>query len=469
MQNTHQLRIETDSLGTIEIPANALYGSNTARALQNFPLKDKTLGSETALLQAMLIIKKAAALANRELHQLPPDLASAIVNACDDLLTGDWSRHFPVPLLEGSGGTSTNMNVNEVICNRALQILHHAPGQHQHVHPNDHVNLGQSTNDVVPSAIKLAALKLLPHVTTRLNTLSASLNAKASAFQDTVRLGRTCLQDAQPMTLGQAFSGYATVVQRCAGKLAGCADDLATLPLGGTAIGTGMGAAPGYKPAVFRHLCEITGIDLAPSENPFDGMQNLDNLQRLSAELEATSAVIAKISKDLILMSSGPTGGLAEITLPAVQPGSSIMPGKINPVMPMAMIQLSQVIHGNHTCISMACQDGMLEINHYEMVVASRLLDSLQRMNELLPAFDQRCIQGIEANAEHCAQQLRQSYALATALVPQLGYARVSALVKKCVSQEQPFIEACLQQGLLNEHDVDNLIRQSTRVVTTHE
>ncbi len=462
MKNT---RIEVDSLGEVEVPADALYGSNTVRALHNFPLSGKTLGQEPALLYTIADIKKAAAQANFDLGRLDQPTADAITQACHDIHSGTLNSHFPVPLLEGSGGTSTNMNVNEVICNRALQLLNVEPGQYKKIHPNDHVNMSQSTNDMLPSAIKLACYRLALPLSRELENLSDALSAKAKAFSSTLRLGRTCLQDAQPMTLGQAFSGYAAAVKRAANKIETCALSLTALPLGGTAIGTGMGSVAGYKTAVFKHLNNNTNISLSPAENPFDGMQNLDALQRLSAELETASAVTARIAKDFILMSSGPAGGLAEISLPAVQPGSSIMPGKVNPVLPMAMIQLSQVIHGNHACVAMACQDGMLEINHYEMAVASRLFESLSSLTRQTTSFTQHCVIGIQANTDHCAEQLKQSYALATALIPKLGYSRVSALVRDSVNSDTPFPEVCLAQHVLEQSEIDQLLQQCTTIV----
>ncbi|MEM7258651.1 MAG: aspartate ammonia-lyase [Pseudomonadota bacterium] len=458
-------RIESDSLGQVKVPATALYGSNTVRAMQNFPLGAKTLGQESTLLNAIVDIKKSAALANNELGKLNHAITNAIVSACDEILNQSLNHHFPVPLLEGSGGTSTNMNVNEVICNRALQLLNKAPGDYTTVHPNDHVNLSQSTNDVLPSAIKLACYRRAQPLSAELIKLSDTLNNKAHEFNSVFRLGRTCLQDAQPMTLGQAFSGYAAATKRAADKILLAAESLTSLPLGGTAIGTGMGSAAGFKYTVFKHLSNITGVPLSPAENPFDGLQNIDALQRLSAELEAASAVCAKVSKDLILLSSGPNGGLAEITLPAVQPGSSIMPGKVNPVLPMAMIQLSQVIHGNHACIAMACQDGMLEINHYEMAVASRLLDSLQLLTQQTAIFTTHCVAGISANTDHCQQQLQQSYALATALIPELGYRKVSKLVRESVNTGRPFLQICEEQQLIRQTDITALLQQATTVV----
>jgi aspartate ammonia-lyase len=451
-------RIEIDGLGELSIPENALYGINTARALINFPINGRKLGDEVTLVRSFGYLKKAAALANRDLGVLTTQTADAIAGACDELINGRLNQYLVVPLLEGSGGTSTNMNINEVLANQAQHYLGHPVGSYQVVHPNDHVNSGQSTNDVMPSAMKLSCYYLCSELLEVLKELAQNLSAKVNEFSDVYRLGRTCLQDAQPMTLGQAFSGYASVLNRSLGRIRLQQERLLTIPLGGTAIGTGLGSVKGYHLKVFKHLSELTGLPVEPPENRFDGMQNLDEFQRLSAELETASGAMAKIAKDLILLSSGPSGGLGEIQLPTVQAGSSIMPGKVNPVIPMSVVQLSQMIHGNHSCIAMACQDGMLEINHYEQVVADRLFDSLHRFTEITASFSSHCIRGIFANRDQSLDNLKSSFALATILVPKLGYSAVSRLVKDSVKQKIPFLDLAQQQKLMSAEEIDELI-----------
>lgn len=457
----NRYRLESDSLGTVRIPATALYGSNTFRGLQNFPFTDRALHQEPGFLRAIVAIKKAAAHANHELGVLQAEKANAIAAACEEILNGQHSSHFVIPLLEGSGGTSTNMNVNEVICNRALQLLHKRTADYDTLHPNDHVNLGQSTNDVIPSAIKIACHDMSAPSELGLPALAEALQRKADEFEAVYRLGRTCLQDAQPMTLGQAFAGYASAIGRATESLLVCRQQLLTLPLGGTAIGTGLGAAPGFKARLFNQLQRDTKLSLQPAGNAFDGMQNLDALQHLSAQLETTTSLMAKIAKDLILLSSGPAGGLAEISLPARQPGSSIMPGKVNPVLPMAMVQLAQLVHGNHAGIAMACQDGMLEINHYEMTVASRLFDSLHRIREITTVFAHSCIDGIIADEQRCMDNLMRSFAMATALVPTLGYQQVSELVKQSVRENTPFLQLAVAANLLKSEQITELMHTS--------
>jgi len=457
-------RDETDSLGTVSIPQQSLYGSNTARALENFPIDDKVLGQEICLVRSIAQIKKACALANMKLGNLEPTIGSALVDACDEMIGGSLNEHLLVPILEGSGGTSTNMNANEVLANRALQILHHEAGDYARVHPNDHVNCCQSTNDVIPSALKLACYALVDDSKQSLQHLASALGKKVNEFAEVYRLGRTCLQDAQPMTLGQAFEGYTAVINRAIDRIANQQQALLAIPLGGTAIGTGLGSTSGFQAEVFKQLEKITGLSVTPSGNRFDGMQNMDELQRLSAELETVAGAMAKIARDFILLSSGPVGGLAEITLPAVQPGSSIMPGKVNPVIPMSVVQLSQIVHGNHCCITMACQDGMLEINHYEHSLASRLFDSLHRIAEIAETFASRCVEGIEANATRSMENLQKSYALATTLVPKLGYTAVSKLVKDSVRCERPFLDIAQERNLISESEILELIKASVKI-----
>jgi aspartate ammonia-lyase len=457
-------REETDSLGTVSIPQQSLYGSNTARALENFPLDDRVLGQEFCLVQSLGRIKKACAIANMNLGNLEQIVGSALVEACDEMISGALNEHLVVPILEGSGGTSTNMNANEVLANKALLILNYEPGDYTKVHPNDHVNCSQSTNDVIPSALKLAAFSLVEECKRGLENLAGALSAKTIEFAEVYRLGRTCLQDAQPMTLGQAFEGYAAVINRGIARIGKQQQALLAIPLGGTAIGTGLGSSSGFQAEVFKQLTEIIGLPVTPSGNRFDGMQNLDELQRLSAELETISGAMAKIAKDFMLLSSGPAGGLGEITLPSVQPGSSIMPGKVNPVIAMSVVQLSQIVHGNHCCIAMACQDGMLEINHYEHSLASRLFDSLHRMAEITEVFANRCVRGIEANASRSMENLQKSYALATTLVPRLGYVEVSKLVKDSVRAERPFLDLAQERNLINEDEILELIKASVKI-----
>lgn len=457
-------RIEIDSLGPKNVPMNKLYGSNTVRAMENFPILDRVLGQEPTLVKALAQIKKACIQTNIDLGTIDESVGTPLTQACEEMINGKLNDHLVVPILEGSGGTSTNMNVNEVLANRALQLLNKVPGDYVAIHPNDHVNKGQSTNDVLPTAIKLACYELAQKAISSIEMVATALAQKSIEFSEVYRLGRTCLQDGQPMTLGQAFEGYHAVVDRAVGRIRDQQQRLLSLPLGGTAIGTGLGSAAGFQTIVFKHLSDMTGLPVLPNHNRFDAMQNLDEFQRLSAELETASGAMAKIAKDFILLSSGPAGGLAEISLPSVQPGSSIMPGKVNPVIAMSTVQLAQIVHGNHCCIVMACQDGMLEINHYEHSVASRLFDSLHRVSEIAKTFATHCIQGIEANSERSMKNLLSSFALATIFVPKLGYSEVSKLVKQSLTCDETFLELAQKSQLITEAEILEEIKRSVMI-----
>lgn len=455
-------RIDSDSLGSRRLPAGALYGVATLRAHENFDISFRKLGDAPELLTALARIKRAAAAANRDIGVLPPDIADAVIAASMEVENGLHADQFIVDLLEGSGGTSINMNVNEVIANRALQLLGDRPGGHERIHPNDHVNTGQSTNDVVPAAIKLAIYEKSHNLIDALSGLAAALEDHARSFDDVLRIGRTCMQAAQPMRLGQAFGGYAAAIRRSLAKLTVACDEMLILPLGGTAIGTGLGSAPGYRSAVYRHLREIVGADVRPGANMFDAMQNADGFARVSSEIRICAEVIGKIASDLIILSSGPGSGVGELRLPSVQPGSSIMPGKINPVLPMMMQQVAFAVIGNDAAVSLASLQGQLEINHFEPVIASRLFDSIEILTRSTRIFADRCIIGIEADRDHSLKNLMRSSALATAFVPKLGYARVSKLVHASVSDRRPFIDLVIEQGLLTREEVLDALREST-------
>lgn len=457
-------RTESDYLGAVQIPADALYGVNAVRGVHNLTISKRPIGSEREFVRAFAICKWAAALANRDVGCIDEEQCSAIVQACQEMAAGEHDGHMIVDFLEGSGGTSSNMNANELVANRAEQILGGTPGAYSRVHPNDHVNRSQSTNDVYPAAMKIAAHALLVPLIDEVRQLASSLDAKAIEFKEILHLGRTCMQDAQPMMLGQVFEGYTSLVTRLASELGRVRGDLTALPLGGTAIGTGFGAPKGYKARVYKHLADITGVDFRPAGNPFDAMQNLDTFTRVSAELRACATSVAKIASDLIVLSSGPNGGLAELELPAVQPGSSIMPGKINPVLPMSMVQIGFAVVGNDVCIAQANQAGQLEINHFEPVVADRLYDSIYLLRNGIRLFREKCIDGIRANKQVNEAHLLNSTAIATALIPKLGYAQVSHMVREAAAKNQYLLAALHERGLLSREEALALTRESTQV-----
>ena len=455
-------RTEIDSLGPRELPPGALYGVASLRGSENFDISFQKLGDEPTLLRALARIKRAAAAANRDLGALDARVADALIAAADEVIAGQHDGQFIIDLLEGSGGTSINMNMNEVLANRALQIIGEEPGRYDVIHPNDHVNLGQSTNDVLPSALKLAAHEKSAELVLSLKHLAAALSERAAAFDDVLRIGRTCMQAAQPMRLGQAFGGYASAITRLSVKLSVAREELLVLPLGGTAIGTGLGAVPGYRRAVYRHLADILDAAVRPGDDMFDAMQNADAFARVSSEIRIAALVMAKISSDLIILSSGPNTGLGELRLPAVQPGSSAMPGKLNPVLPMMIQQVAFAIVGNDAAVSLSALNGQLEINHFEPVIASRLFYSIDLLTRSARIFADRCIAGIEADRERSLSNLMRSSALATVFVPRLGYAQVSKLVHTAAAERRPFIEIAIERGLLNRDAVLEMLREST-------
>ncbi len=451
-------RVESDSLGQRELPDHLLYGINTLRGLENFDLSAAKISDEPELIRALALIKKAAARANAEIGALAREKARAITQACDEILAGAHADQFVINPLEGAGGTSINMNINEVLANRALQILGRPLGDYAFIHPNDHVNCGQSTNDVLPSAVKLAVHEKSAGLIEALNGLVEALDAKVVEFAQVLKIGRTCMQAAQPMTLGQEFSGYAAALRRATGMIDTAARRMLILPLGGTAIGTGLGAAPGYLNAVYRHLSSELGKPVRSSENHFDGLQNTDGFARVSSEIRIAAEVIGKLSLDLIILSSGTGGGIGEIKLPAVQPGSSIMPGKVNPVMPMMMQQITYAVVGNDATVSLASLSGQLEINHFEPVIASRIFDSIRLLTRGSRIFTSKCISGIQANEAQALENLLSSPALATVLAPQLGYAKTSAIVKEAEAAGRTFIDVAVDMGLLDRDQVIALL-----------
>ena len=457
-------RTESDHLGDVKIAHDSLSGVHTYRGCVNLTVSKRSISSESEFIKAFAFCKWAAALANRDLGQITEQQCGAISKACSELVNGEHQIHFVVDLMEGSGGTSTNMNVNEVVANRAQQLLGGELGKYDVIHPNDHVNRSQSTNDVYPSAMKMAAYKRLESLIDELDLLAVSFHSKAMEFNDILHLGRTCMQDAQPMRLGQRFQGYSALSQRLCDELGKVRGHLLTLPLGGTAIGTGFGAPAGYTRHVFTHLKTLTGIQFCAAANPFDAMQNIDVFSRVSAELRTCATSLSKVASDLIILSSGPQAGIAEIELPAMQAGSSIMPGKVNPVLPMSVMQVGFAVVGNDVCIAQSNQAGQLEINHFEPVVADRLFDSISLLNNVVRLFRQKCIDGIKADTAINEQHLLDSAAVATALVPELGYAKVSALVRESTSLRRPLLNVLQERGVLSIDAARALVVNSTNV-----
>ena len=456
-------RHESDSLGQRKVPDIALYGINTLRGAENFDITARKIGGQPALLRALASIKMAAARANTDIGAISDDQSSAICLACQEIIAGQHDDQFIIDMLDGSGGTSINMNANEVIANRALQIMGYQSGQYERLHPNNHVNLCQSTNDVVPSAIKLALIDKSVDLLNALQQLATALHQKSDEFASVLKVGRTCMQAAQPMTLGQEFGGYASAIDRTIGKISIAFEDLHTLPLGGTAIGTGLVARPGYKQAVYHHLSNLLSYPVSPSPNMFDGMQNADSFARVSAELRIAAELIGKISLDLIMLSSGTKSGIGEIRLAAVQAGSSIMPGKVNPVLPIMMQQIAYAVAGNDVAVSLAFQGGQLEINHFEPLIADRLFDTMDLLTKGSRTFAKKCISRLEANEDQALENLLGSSALATVFVPALGYEKVTETVKNAEAEGKTFVEAAVDLGILTKSEVTRATRCATQ------
>ena len=456
-----ETRTEVDSLGSAELPTDVLYGLATHRASANFDISSNKIGRHPELLRALARIKRAAAEANQTLGMIPAGVAAAIATVAMEIEQGLHAEAFVVDMMEGSGGTSINMNINEVLANRATQILGSKTDGHTRVHPNDHVNAGQSTNDVIPAAIKLAVFEKSDALLSVLKQLGAAFAGRGQDFRGVLRVGRTCLQAGQPMYLNQVFGGYASAIGRQADAIAELRRSMLILPLGGTAVGTGLGSAQGFEEHIYGRLRAITGEAVRSGDDIFDAMQNADAFSRFSAGLRVCAEVIGKIAADLIILSSDPGAGIGELRLPTVQPGSSIMPGKVNPVLPMMVQQVAFSVIGNDSAISLACLHGQLEINHFEPLIAAKLFESLDLMSRAYLIFAEKCVEGIEADHDRSLENLLRSPAISTAFVKMLGYDAVSDLVKVSREERRPFVDVAIDRGLLTRDAVLEIVRQS--------
>jgi len=445
------MRTERDTLGEVSVPDDALYGAQTQRAVENYPISG--LREHPVFIRSFVLLKKAAALANRELDALDAGLADAIIAACDELLGNPYKYRpqFVVDVFQAGAGTSFNMNVNEVIAN----LANPERGTYKPVHPNDHVNMAQSTNDVFPTAIRIATLLLLLNeLMPELDRLAMALVNRGEAFADVIKSGRTHLQDAVPVTLGQEFDAYASAVARATRHLAFAASELRELGIGGTAAGTGMNAPRGYRHAVIKHLNEMTGLELVASQDLREAMQSQLPIAAVSAALRNLALELTRICNDLRLLASGPQTGFAEIILPAVQPGSSIMPGKVNPSMLECMNQLCFHIIGADTAIAFAVQAGQLELNVMMPLMAFELLFSIDILKNYLPVFVAKCIAGIEAERAQCEAYYISSPSLATALNPIIGYAKAAEIAKESAKRGTPIPTLLREKKLLSEEEI---------------
>lgn len=445
-------RIEKDFLGEKQVPEQAYYGVQTMRAVENFPITGVPVHPE--LVWSLAHVKKAAALANKRTRMLRANIADAIVQAADEVAGGALADQFIVDSIQGGAGTSINMNMNEVLANRALELMGHKKGEYFHCSPNNHVNMSQSTNDVIPTAIRIAAYRMAKALLNTLEELLSAFQRKAEQFDDVIKMGRTHLQDAVPIRLGQEFGAYAAVVGRDIGRIARAADGLLAVNMGATAVGTGLNAKPEYIQEVVRIMADDVGIPLHAADNLVDATQNTDAYTELSASLKVCAVNLSKICNDIRLMASGPRTGLSEIALPPRQPGSSIMPGKVNPVMAEVVNQTAFQVIGNDHTICLASEAGQFELNVMGPVLAFNLLQSLRILRNAVGVFIRFAVDGLEANRERCADYVHNSFGIVTALNPHLGYEVAAQLVKDALKSGTPVRDLILERHLLTPEEI---------------
>ncbi|MBQ7323874.1 MAG: aspartate ammonia-lyase [Clostridia bacterium] len=448
-------RKENDSVGTLEVPLNAYYGVQTLRGFENFQISGNKMNPY--FLQNITLIKKAAAKINGQYGYIPKDIADAIITACEEIAEGKWSDEFITDAIQGGAGTTVNMNVNEVIANRATVLLGGKKGQYL-CHPNDHVNHAQSTNDVIPSAGKLTVLNLADKLLSNLEQLADSLENKAKEFDGIIKMGRTQLEDAVPIRLGQEFHAYASALRRDLKRISNSLHEMHVLNMGGTAIGTCVNAEKEYVDSIVQVLAEESGRALQKADDLIDATQNIDCFVAVSGSLKACAVNLSKMCNDLRLMSSGPKTGFGEITLPAKQNGSSIMPGKVNPVIPEVVTQVAFLVIGNDVTITLAAEAGQLELNAFEPVIFYKLFESLTCLTNAMHTLRVNCIDGIVANAKHCEDLVYRSVGLVTALCPYLGYKKSAELAKEALAKDIGIKDLILEYKLIDPELLDKIL-----------
>ncbi|MCE3039284.1 aspartate ammonia-lyase [Helicobacter anatolicus] len=453
-----QLRKEHDFIGEMEISGDVYYGIQTFRALENFCITNRKLGEYPIFVAALAKVKKAAALANKELGLLEDKLCDAICKACDKIIDGEYHDQFVVDMIQGGAGTSTNMNANEVIANLALEIMGHQKGEYQYCHPNDHVNLSQSTNDAYPTALRIALYERLNNMTEYMEILRESFAKKSEEFQDVVKMGRTQLQDAVPMTLGQEFKTFELMVEKDIERILEARNLIRVINLGGTAIGTGINAHPDYKNIVEKKIQEITGHPFVTAQDLIEATQSTAAYVQVSGVLKRVAVKLSKICNDLRLLNSGPRAGLNEINLPKMQPGSSIMPGKVNPVIPEVVNQVCYSVIGNDITITMAAEGGQLQLNVFEPVIAYKLFESIIMLNRAMETLARKCVDGITANKEVCKNFVLGSIGIVTALNPYIGYENSASIAKESLNTGKSVYEIVLERGLLAKEQLDEIL-----------
>ncbi len=458
-------RIEHDLLGDRQVPASVYYGVHTLRALENFPVTGTTISIYPDLIRALAEIKHAAARANQELGLLDRKRATAIVAACKEIQAGKWHDQFVVDVIQGGAGTSTNMNANEVVANRALEILGHPRGDYQTLHPNQHVNMGQSTNDVYPTALKLATYVGIFRLVEAMAHLRRAFERKAEEFRDVLKMGRTQLQDAVPMTLGQEFSTYAVMLGEDEERLKEAALLIREINLGATAIGTGLNAHPDYTALVCRLLAEVSGVPVVTSPNLVEATQDCGSFVQLSGVLKRVAVKLSKTCNDLRLLSSGPRAGLGEINLPPQQAGSSIMPGKVNPVIPEVVNQIAFEVIGNDMTVTFAAEAGQLQLNAFEPIIAHSLFKSVTHLRQGCLILADRCVDGITANRERLRATVENSIGVVTALNPYIGYANATTVAQEALRSGRSVYDLVLEMKLMTKEELDEVLQPD---VLTH-
>nr|WP_102691723.1 aspartate ammonia-lyase [Rummeliibacillus pycnus] len=451
-----EFRIEKDFLGEKEIPKDAYYGVQTMRAIENFPITGYRIHPE--LIKSLGIVKKAAALANMEIGMLQKEIGQYIIQACNEVISGKWNDQFIVDPIQGGAGTSINMNTNEVIANRALELMGEEKGNYKLISPNSHINMSQSTNDAFPTATHIAVLSLLNQLLEASKTMQNAFVSKAKEFAGIIKMGRTHLQDAVPILLGQEFEAYSRVVSRDIDRISLSRQHLYEVNMGATAVGTGLNADPVYIDTVVRNLSELSGLPLKGAEHLVDATQNTDCYTEVSANLKVCMINMSKIANDLRLMASGPRDGLFEIILPARQPGSSIMPGKVNPVMAEVVNQVAFQVIGNDLTISSASEAGQFELNVMEPVLFFNLIQSISTMSNVFKVFTEKCIVGIKANDEHLKEYVEKSVGIITAVNPHIGYELAAQIAKEAIATGASVRELCIKSGALTAEQLDKIL-----------
>ena len=449
-------RIEADSIGTKDVPENVYYGVQSLRAAENFPITGLTMHPE--IINSLAYIKKACAITNCEVGVLDKKIANAIVQACDEIIEGKFHNDFIVDPIQGGAGTSLNMNANEVIANRAIEILGGAKGDYEIVNPNDHVNCGQSTNDVIPTAGKMTTLRLLKNLKRELLRLHEALVEKADEFDHVIKMGRTQMQDAVPIRLGQEFRAYSVAIMRDLRRMEKSLEEMQVVNMGGTAVGTGINADETYLKRIVPNLSEVSNMDFVQAFDLIDSTQNLDSFVAVSGSIKACAVTLSKIANDFRLMSSGPRAGFGEINLPPKQNGSSIMPGKVNPVIPEVVNQVAFNIIGNDVTITMAAEGGQLELNAFEPIIFYCMFQSISTLTYAVQTFVDNCVSGITANEKRCRELVENSIGIITAICPHVGYKKSAEIAKEALATGKSVRELILRDELLSAEDLDSIL-----------